>query len=108
METWRMASGSPADHLDKIIEQAEEQYYDGDFEGAEANLRKGLNIAEELGLDDLRLASVLNTLAGVMRSTDREEEALEPSLRAFKILERDMEPGDEDLAGVASNIAQIY
>jgi tetratricopeptide (TPR) repeat protein len=87
--------------------QGYEAFTEGDFETAEERLTAALEMAETLNIQDIRLASVLNSLSGVYGATGREAEALEPCIHAFRIMEQACEPGDSDLFGVAQNIARI-
>lgn len=84
-----------------------EAYGRRDAHAAESHLVAAVEMARELRIRDMALASVLNMLSGVQRATGREDEALPTAIAAFEIMEHECEPGDRDLIGVARNVAQM-
>jgi tetratricopeptide (TPR) repeat protein len=96
------------DRFNELVQRGEELFFDGEYAAAEEPLRAAIEIGKTQRRVDMGQAAALNMLSAVLRATNREEEALQPCLVAFTIMENQCEPGDSDLAGVAGNIGQIY
>lgn len=101
-----MFGRSKENKLGKLLERAQELYFQCEYAKAEKKLNSARAIAEELG-ETAALAEIWNVLAGIRRTEDRYDDALELSRRALDAVESDADASEEQVGLLSDNVGQI-